>query len=270
MDTSLFQATVLGFIQGLTEFLPISSSAHLILPSVLLNWNDQGLTFDVALHLGSLTAVLIYFRHDIRGLLKAGMMRAFGSDKSSDGKLAWLIILATFPAAIVGFFVNNLVEQYARSLIVLATTTIIFALILLYSDKVGLRSKLLKNLNWKDAAYIGAAQAISLIPGTSRSGITMTAALLLGYDRKSATKLSFLLAIPIIFGSTILRFSELFSETQKYFDFSLMFYGAIVSGVTAYGCIHTFLRLIERIGFLPFVIYRIFLAVFLLAVYVGT
>ena len=101
MDTSLFQATVLGFIQGLTEFLPISSSAHLILPSVLLNWNDQGLTFDVALHLGSLTAVLIYFRHGIRDLVKAGMMRAFGSDKSNDGKLAWLIILATFPAAIV-------------------------------------------------------------------------------------------------------------------------------------------------------------------------
>ena len=125
-------------------------------------------------------------------------------------------------------------------------------------------------MNWKDAAYIGVAQAISLIPGTSRSGITITAALLLGYDRKSATELSFLLAILIIFGITILRFSELFSETQKYSDFSLMFYGAIVSGVTAYGCIHTFLRLIERIGFLPFVIYRIFLAVFLLAVYVGT
>ncbi|MDG2141105.1 MAG: undecaprenyl-diphosphate phosphatase [Gammaproteobacteria bacterium] len=265
----LFQATLLGFIQGVTEFLPISSSAHLILPSVLFNWNDQGLTFDVALHLGSLIAVLIYFRLDIRVLVLAGMKRAVGNDKSSDGKLAWLIVMATLPGAIAGFFLDDLVEQYARSLIVLATTTIFFALMLLYSDKVGLRSKLLNNLSWKDAAYIGVAQAVSLIPGTSRSGITMTAALLLGYDRKSATKLSFFLAIPIILGSTILRFSELLSEVTNYSELSFVFYGALVAGITAYGCIHIFLQLVERIGFLPFVIYRIVLAVVLFAVYVS-
>jgi len=261
---------ILGFIQGVTEFLPISSSAHLILPSVLFNWNDQGLTFDVALHLGSLIAVLIYFRQDIRVLVLAGIRRAVVNDKSSDGKLAWLIILATLPGAIAGFFLDDLIEQYARSLIVLATTTILFALMLLYSDKVGLRSKLLNSLSWKDAAYIGVAQVVSLIPGTSRSGITMTAALLLGYDRKSATKLSFLLAIPIILGSTILRFSELLFEAPNYSDLSVVFYGALVAGITAYGCIHIFLQLIERIGFLPFVIYRIVLAVVLFAVYVST
>ena len=269
MDISLSQATILAVIQGLTEFLPISSSAHLILPSILFDWDDQGLTFDVALHLGSLSAVLIYFRQDIRDLREGVVNQMVDRRDSKEGKLAWFVIIGTIPGAIAGFFLNNLIELYTRSLIVLAMSTFIFALILLYADKRNPHSRSLIELNWKEACYIGVAQAISLIPGTSRSGITMTAALLLGYSRKSAAKFSFLLAIPIILGSTALRFSEFFGESSNDPNLFLLFYGALISAVVAYGCIYYFLQLIEKIGFLPFVAYRILLAMILFVVYVN-
>ena len=191
VDISFFQVIILGAIQGLTEFLPISSSAHLQLPRVLLGWEDQGLTFDVALHLGSLLAVLIYLKDDIANIVKAVYARIISKKNSTDADLAFSLMIATVPGAAIGFLLNNFVDQYTRSIEILAVFTFIFALVLLYADNKGSRDRSLKQLTWRDASYIGFAQVIALIPGVSRSGVTMSAALLLGYNRKSAAKFSF-------------------------------------------------------------------------------
>ena len=266
IDISFFQATVLGVIQGLTEFLPISSSAHLQLPRLLLNWEDQGLTFDVALHLGSLLAVLIYLKGDVVDLVKAGFSRIISNKNSTDTDLVLSLIIASMPAAVAGFLLNDFVGLYTRSIEVLSVFTFAFALVLLHADKKGSRDRSLKQLTWRDASYIGFAQVIALIPGASRSGVTMSAALLLGYDRKSAAKFSFLLSIPIILGSNLLRSYDLYSVQLDSLDSLVLLYGMIVSGLVAYACIHYFLALVERFGFLPFVVYRIFLSIALLSI----
>ena len=266
VDISFFQATVLGVIQGLTEFLPISSSAHLQLPRLLLNWEDHGLTFDVALHLGSLLAVLIYLKDDIVGLVNASFSRIISNKNSTEADLAFSLLIACLPAAAIGFLMSNFIDLYARSNEILASFTFVCALILFYSDKKGSRERSLKQLTWIEASYIGLAQVLALIPGTSRSGVTMSAALLLGYDRKSAAKFSFLLSIPIILGSSMLRSYDLFSIPFTSLDFPILLYGMIVSGLVAYLCIHYFLNLVERLGFLPFVLYRIFLSIALFSI----
>ena len=266
VDISFFQVIILGAIQGLTEFLPISSSAHLQLPRVLLGWEDQGLTFDVALHLGSLLAVLIYLKDDIANIVKAVFTRIISKKNSTDADLAFSLMIATVPGAVIGFLLNNFVDQYTRSIEILAVFTFIFALVLLYADNKGSRDRSLKQLTWRDASYIGFAQVIALIPGVSRSGVTMSAALLLGYNRKSAAKFSFFLSIPIILGSNILRSYDLYSLQLDSLDFRVLLYGMIVSGLVAYSCIHYFLALVERFGFLPFVVYRIFLSITLILI----
>ncbi len=266
MDLSYLQLTVLAFIQGLTEFLPISSSAHLILPSILLDWPDQGLNFDVAVHLGSLFAVLFYFRQDVYALLKAWLRHLFQRKSSEESRLAWFIIIATIPGALAGFLANDLIENYARSAYVLATTSAIFALLLWYADRIGSGANSLQNLTWKHAVFLGVAQALALIPGTSRSGITMTAALFCKLSRQTAAKISFLMAIPIIFGSFLLRSGEMVRQGLVLDQLLPLVYGILVSGVVAFTCIHYFMRLIERTGFLPFVIYRFGLALFIVAI----
>ena len=265
MDLSFFQLTLLALIQGITEFLPVSSSAHLILPSLLLDWPDQGLTFDVAVHLGSLFAVLAYFRHDVVKLLRAWIKHLTQQQASEESRLAWLIIIATVPGAVAGFIANDFVENYGRSGYVIAATSITFALLLWYADGKTVRHKILPELSWKQALLIGIAQALALIPGTSRSGITMTAALFCGLTRQDAAKFSFFLAIPIILGSFSLRGAELISSGDLELQLIPLAYGVFVSGLVAFACIHYFMQLIERIGFLPFVIYRIVLALFLFA-----
>jgi|APSaa5957512535_1039671.scaffolds.fasta_scaffold141252_1 undecaprenyl-diphosphatase len=266
MDLSFFQLTILALIQGITEFLPVSSSAHLILPSLLLNWPDQGLTFDVAVHLGSLFAVFAYFRHDIVKLFLAWIRHIAQQKASKESRLAWLIFFATIPGAVAGLFANELVENYGRSGYVIASTSLIFALLLWYADGKTGRNESLFELSWKQALLIGFAQALALIPGTSRSGITMTAALFCGLTRRSAAKLSFFMAIPIIVGSFSLRGAELLNSGTLEEQFIPLAYGVFVSGLVAFACIHYFMQLIERIGFLPFVIYRIGLALLLFAV----
>ena len=266
MDLNFFQVTLLALIQGITEFLPVSSSAHLILPSLLLDWPDQGLTFDVAVHLGSLFAVLAYFRHDILQLLVAWLKNLTQRQTSEDSRLAWLIIIATVPGALAGLFANDLVENYARSGYVIGSTSTLFALLLWYADKRVDPGRSLSELTWRQALFVGFAQALALIPGTSRSGITMTAALFCGLTRQAAAKLSFFLAIPIIFGSFTLRGTELVNAGAPGGYLLPLVYGVFVSGLVAFACIHYFMQLIERIGFLPFVIYRIGLAVVLFSI----
>ncbi|MCW8109404.1 undecaprenyl-diphosphate phosphatase [Alteromonas ponticola] len=260
---TLFEIIILAVIQGITEFLPISSSAHLILPSALFGWQNQGLAFDVAVHVGSLLAVVIYFREDIGEMTQAWVMRGFTSQQTPQSRLAWWVILATIPAVIVGFLFKDWIEDYARNALIIAATTIFFGLLLWVADISASRHKHLNSLNWWQALIIGLAQILALVPGTSRSGITMTAGLFLGLDRESAARFSFLLSIPVILGAGTLATFDLLALNEAV-DWQALLYGAAFSFVSAYLCIYLFLNWIARIGMLPFVIYRLLLGAILL------
>ena len=263
----MLQSVWLAVIQGLSEFLPISSSAHLILPSQILGWPDQGLGFDVAVHVGSFVAVVIYFREDIKQLTAAWFKSlrpasVSGGGSSAESKLAWCIILATIPAGLVGLLFGDFIEANFRSMAVIALTTIVFGLLLGWADQRHRGSKTVAELTWKTALIVGAAQALALIPGTSRSGVTMTAALALGFDRTTAARFSFLLSIPIIALSGGYKGVQLLGQESVAWPEILV--GTALSALTAYLCIHSFLRLVERIGMMPFVIYRLILGAFLI------
>ena len=259
-----FQVTILAVLQGATEFLPISSSGHLILPSLLFSWNDQGLTFDVAVHVGTLFAVLIYFRDDLQRLVFALTLSIFQRKHSEDSKLAWMLLAATIPAGLCGLLFASQVEQYGRSLILIGTTSIGFGLLLFVSDRRGSKQLTLADMNWKTALLIGFSQILALIPGTSRSGVTMTAALFCNLDRAAAARFSFLLAIPIITASGLLRGIQLLQADTESVEWLVLLYAIFISAVVAYLCIHYFLQLIERFGFLPFVVYRVLLGIALI------
>jgi len=258
------QAVLLAILQGLTEFLPISSSAHLILPSQLLGWVEQGLAFDVAVHVGSLVAVLIYFRKEVVEMIVAWFDWVFKGKKSVNGRLAWAVIWGTFPVGIVGvlFSYFNVVENHLRATEVIAATTLIFAFVLWWADNKASESRNEHSLGTGDILFIGCAQAIALIPGTSRSGITMTAALMLGLTSHRAARFSFLLSIPAIVLPGGLKSYEL-ATSEMPVDWSMIILGAIVSATAALTCIHVFLILLEKIGFKPFIFYRIALGIVL-------
>ncbi|MCR8923322.1 undecaprenyl-diphosphate phosphatase [Dasania sp. GY-MA-18] len=259
------QIILLAIVQGLTEFLPISSSGHLLLPKELLGWPDQGLAFDVAVHVGSLAAVLLYFRKDVINLLQAWLGNVAGKAASDDSRLAWCVIIATLPAGLIGLLADSFIEQHLRGIAVVASTTILFGLLLGWADKTGSQSKTLLSISWRLALIIGFAQALALIPGTSRSGITITAALLLGFSRESSARFSFLLSIPLIVAAGGLKTLQLASAPSAV-PWGELITGAVISGITAYLCIYYFLKLIDRIGMMPFVYYRLVLGVGLLAI----
>jgi len=256
------QIIVLALVQGLTEFLPISSSAHLILVPYLTGWTDQGLAFDVAVHVGTLSAVVIYFRKEIRRMFSAWLVSLNG-EHTQDSKLAWGVLIATVPAGLAGLVFGDIISAYLRTSLVIAGTTLLFGMVLWYADRFGTRQRDEYSLSWKDIVIIGCAQAIALIPGTSRSGITITAGLMLGLTAPAAARFSFLLSIPIILlaGS---RQTLLYLEVANAGEMKDLVYGAIISAFSAYLCIHFFLKLLERIGMTPFVIYRLLLGAVLL------
>ena len=260
---TIFEIIILAIIQGITEFLPISSSAHLLLPAELLGWQTQGLAFDVAVHVGSLLAVLIYLREDVTRMTVAFCQHGWRKQQTEDSRLAWWIIVGTIPVVIAGFLLKDWIELNARTALVMAATTIGFGLLLWYADATAkLRTKMVQ-MRASQALVIGFAQILALIPGTSRSGITMTAGLMLGFDRESAARFSFLLSIPAILGAGLLSTLDLLKVPEAV-DWSALFYGAAFSFVSAYLCIYLFLSWISRIGMLPFVIYRLLLGVILL------
>jgi len=259
----LVQILILAIVQGLTEFLPISSSAHLILVPLVLKWPDQGLVFDVAVHLGSLIAVLVYFRREVIAMLLAWSKSLAGGASNNDSRLAWWVILGTIPAVLAGFLLKGIVETELRSAWVIATTTIVFGLLLWVADMGKSKSRKESQLKLSDVVVIGCFQALALIPGTSRSGITMTAGLLLGLTRRAAARFSFLLSIPIIFASATLQTLELLQASQV-IDWLALFLALGLSALSAGICIHLFLGLIEKIGMLPFVIYRLLLGALLI------
>lgn len=256
------QTVILALIQGITEFLPISSSAHLILPFEVLGWPDQGLAFDVAVHVGSLVAVLVYFRSTLLKLLVGVCSALIHREHNPDSRFASLLIIASLPIIPVGFMLNDLVETSLRSVLVIAITTIVFGIALWVADRY-FRTETPRPLNWRSALVIGFAQCLALVPGTSRSGITMTAALMMGLGRESAARISFLLSIPTILGAGVLKTLDLVSDTQP-MPWDLITLGTLVSAIAAFTCIHLFLATINRIGFLPFVIYRLVLGSVLL------
>jgi undecaprenyl-diphosphatase len=260
------QIVVLAVVQGVTEFLPISSSAHLILVPVLTAWEDQGLAFDVALHLGSLAAVLVYFRRDIAAMFVSWMRSIVSRQLDDDGRLAWAVLFGTIPVGLAGLAFEDTISTVLRSPLYLAAGMIVFGLLLGWADwkHRGTRSE--RQMNWKDVLVIGLAQAVALFPGTSRSGITMTAGLLLGFSRDAAARFSFLLSIPVILIACGLQTYELASSDITP-DWMAMLSGIVISGISAYLCIHYFLAFIQRIGMQHFVAYRLILGVVLIVVF---
>jgi len=261
-----YQAVLLAILQGLTEFLPISSSAHLIIPSLILGWPDQGLAFDVAVHVGTLSAVLFYYRVDLARMAGSWFTSLAGAPGNEYSRLVWYLALATFPVVLVGLFAGDYIETQLRNLPVIATTTLVFGLLLGLADRHALKSSGGTRLTLAVALFIGLAQAVAPIPGVSRSGITITAALLVGMSRQSAARFSFLLSIPVIAGAGLLKAWELASSSVAV-DWSLLGMGAAISGITAYLCIAVFLRLLDRVGLMPFVYYRVLLAAVLYALW---
>jgi len=258
------QLVALALLQGLTEFLPISSSAHLILPSQLLDWPDQGLAFDVAVHVGSLLAVVFYFRQRLAGLATGWARQLTGKGRSEASDLVWLLALATVPAGLAGLLGSDFIEANLRSDWVIAIATIVFGLLLGAADRWG--SHRLVAIGWRAALVVGLFQALALIPGTSRSGITITAALLLGYRREAAAEFSFLLSIPIIALSGLYMAVGLIGGSV---DWAVLIAAAALSGLAALACIALFMRWVEQIGMAPFVLYRLLLGAALLLVLTG-
>ncbi|MCU7916613.1 MAG: undecaprenyl-diphosphate phosphatase [Candidatus Thiodiazotropha sp. (ex Gloverina cf. vestifex)] len=255
----LLQIFILAALQGLTEFLPISSSAHLILAPHVLGYADQGLAFDVAVHVGTLAAVIGYFRHEVISI-GGDFFRSWVNPtaRSRESRLGWMILIATIPVGLFGLLMKSLVETDLRSPLVIAITTIGFGVLLLAADKLGKRNRDEYTINWWDAVIVGLFQAIAIIPGTSRSGSTMTAGLFLGLTRKAASRFSFLLSIPtIIMSGGLLTLDLIGSGIET--DWLSLGIGAGLAFITAYLCIHFFLQFIERIGMTPFVIYRLIL-----------
>jgi undecaprenyl-diphosphatase len=258
------QIVILAIIQGLTEFLPISSSAHLVLLPRLFGWADQGLVFDVAVHFGSLIAVVFYFRDEVWRMLKSWLRAVGGGEADRDSLLAWWVIIGTLPAIAVGFLLQGPVEEKLREPWVLALASIFFGLLLWFADTRGRRVRDEYQLGLKDVLLIGGSQVLALIPGTSRSGITITLGLMLGLTRQAAARFSFLLAMPVIVASGTLETVRMVTEVSP-IGWDQLALGVVLSAISAALCIHYFLRLVERLGMLPFVVYRILLGLAIFA-----
>lgn len=266
META--QIVLLAFVQGFTEFLPISSSAHLVLTPLLFGYDLQSLAFDVAVHLGTLAAVVTYFRREIAAMLVAvGNSVATRRMDSPDARLGWMIVLATVPVVVFGIPLKGLLEVLRKDdqliALVIAGTTIGFGLLLWIADVKGRRIRDEYSVGWKDALFVGILQAIAIIPGTSRSGITITAGLFLGLTRKAASRFSFLLSIPTIAMAGALETLDL-ARSPDPVDWTPLWLGALLSFIVAYLTIHFFLRFIEKVSMLPFVVYRFILGTLIL------
>jgi undecaprenyl-diphosphatase len=264
----IIQLIILSLIQGITEFLPVSSSAHLILVPLLTEWQDQGLAIDVAAHFGSLFAVVFYFRKDISRIFFAGINSIVKKKFSEpDSKLFWYLVIASIPVLITGFLLRDIVSNYLRDPLIIAATSIGFGLLLWYADASGKRIRQINSLSIRDVVIIGLVQALALVPGASRSGITMTAALMLGLDRTSAARFSFLMAIPVILVASGYESLKLI-QMDAVVDITNFFITACFSAISAFLSIHIFLKFLDKIGMLPFVIYRVVLGIVLIVIFI--
>jgi undecaprenyl-diphosphatase len=259
------QIVVLAIVQGLTEFLPISSSGHLVLVPYLVDWTDQGLAFDVAVHAGSLLAVCVFFREDILGLLRGAGQIMTGNTSAPQAKMTFGIALGTVPAAVVGLLFASWIEVNLRNASVVVYTLAGYGILMALADRFGRSERVIADVGIRDAFIIGCAQALSLVPGTSRSGVTITAARVLGFRRQDAARFSFLLSAPVILLAALYKGIGLVTGDAPVAWQELAF-GAAVSAVVAYLSIEFFMRFVGRIGLAPFAIYRLALAALILYV----
>lgn len=250
---TLLQAIVLGLVQGLGEFLPISSSAHLVLVPWLFNWQDPGLSFDVALHLGTLIAVIIYFWRDWLNLIIGG----FTNVKSSDGRLFWYLVASSIPGAAIGYILEEHAETIFRTPLLIAFMLIIMGIFLYWADQKSRKLTEIEDISFKTSFIIGLSQALAIIPGVSRSGITITTGLLTGLTRESAARFSFLLSTPIIMGAALVKLPQVLS-TPNMLNTNFVV-GMVVAGITGLASIYVLLRYVQSKSFLPFVWYRFIL-----------
>ena len=256
------QYFILGIVQGFTEFLPISSSGHLVLVSELTDWQDQGLFTDVAVHVGTLLAVIIYLRNHIFSLF-----RNILTFKISNNENFINIIIATLPAVIVGYFILDFVQNYFRDLKVVAITSIIFAALLFFADHFKIKISKWENMTYIQAFIIGLFQILAFIPGASRAGVTITGARFLGFDRSSAAIFSMLLSIPIILASLTLTSIDIVSNSEANINLYQSIFAAFIACVTALLSINLMMHFIQRSTFNIFIIYRVMLGFILLYFY---
>lgn len=259
----IFHAIVLGLVQGLTEFLPVSSSGHLLLVPWLMGWNDFAdvsveKAFDVALHLGTLIAVAGYFRKDLAKYIQDGLRMVFQRQRPStpEGRLAWLLVVASIPAALFGAIFGNWVDENLGKPVIIGVSLMFFALVLAWADRRhGERD--FSQMSRRDAGLIGVAQVLALNPGTSRSGISISAARLLGFDRDSAVRFSFLLSIPVTAGAVLVKLTKLLNDGVPDGLALPMLIGIVTAGLSGWLAVAGLLRLIKTQTFNAFVIYRL-------------
>jgi len=259
------QIIVLAIVQGLTEFLPISSSGHLILVPTFFDWTDQGLSFDVAVHFGSLGAVCVFFRNDIAGLFRGAGDILAGRSETLQARMAWCIGVGTIPAAIVGLTLAGWIGANLRNPAIVVVTLAAYAVLMALADRFAPRARDISSIRIKDAVIVGLAQALALVPGTSRSGITITAGRLLGFRRQDAARFSVLLSAPGILLATIYEVVKLVTGDMQV-AWENLAVAALISGIVAYLSIDFFMRFVSVLGLLPFAIYRLLLAAVILYV----
>lgn len=257
---TVLEAVVLGVVQGVAEFLPISSSAHLYLVPWLLGWEDQGLAFDVATHVGTLAAVVLVFWRDLWALARAALTEGWRSPR---GRLGWALAVGTLPGAVVGYALADLVETTFRSPLVMAFNLAVVGLLLWWMDRVAAKRVPAEAASFRDVVFMGVAQAAAVVPGVSRSGITMTAGLAMGLQREAAARLSFLLSFPIILGAGVLQLGQMAPG-----EMTLPFWvGIVTSAVVGFVVIRFLLDYLRRGSFAVFAIYRLGLAAVVLVSY---
>ena len=262
------QLIILALVQGLTEFLPVSSSGHLNLVHLLTSWEDQGPLLDVAVHVGSLFAVIIYFWRDMVMFVRAVWQLSRGK-QTPDVIILYYLVVASLPIFVIGFIVLSLdLIDSLRTLPVIAWANLVFAVVLLITDRIGLTVRRVEHITLKDALLVGFAQVISIIPGASRAGVTVSMARLLGYERREAARFSMLLSIPTIMGLGVATGFKLFQmgDLQMQSD---AFFAAVLSLLAALGSIWFMMALLKRTTLLPFVVYRLVLSGLLLGFIYG-
>ncbi len=261
------QVVVLAIVQGITEFLPISSSGHLVLVPSAAGWADQGLAFDVAVHFGSLLAVCLFFRDDIFALLRGAKYLMKADYQTLEGRMAVALGIGTVPAAVAGLALAGWIEANLRSPAVIVFTLSGYAIVMVLADRFGRRDRIVADVTLRDALIIGCAQALALVPGTSRSGVTISAGRMLGLDRQDAARFSFLLSVPVILLATVYELGSLLMSGEEV-AWAQLSVAALVAAFVAYVSIDFFMRFVSRIGLLPFALYRIALAAVILYVMV--
>ncbi len=262
----IVQVIVLAIVQGISEFLPISSSGHLILVPRFFGWPDQGLAYDAAIHIGTLLAIALYFRVQLTQMASAWVRSVTRRESSPDARLAWVILWGSIPVGLAGVLFNDYIEANFRSPMLVASTLAGWGIVLWLADRLGPRRRDEYSVTWRDGLIIGVAQALALVPGTSRSGITMTAGLSLGLTRDAAARFSFLLAVPATVAAAVL---EVWKMTKAIvpIDWTAVVLGIVLAAVSGLACIHFLLRFLQRFGMLPFTIYRLLLAAFIAYVF---